>query len=85
VNVTVLSETEQTFMENTQETVTQTQVIFSYPRGEIISHDPKIGVLDILQGIVPSVLQFEYLSAIYLITCVISAIVFYGVIRYRKK
>ncbi len=85
VNVTVLTETEQTFAGNTQETMIQTQVIFSYPRGEIISHDPKIGVLDILQDILPSVLQFEYLSAIYLITCVISAIVFYTVIRYRKK
>lgn len=74
VNVTVLTEIEQTFTGNTQETMTHTQVIFSYPRGEIISHDPKIGVLDILQDILPSVLQFEYLSAIYLITCVISAI-----------
>ena len=85
VNVTVLIETEQTFTRNTQETITQSRVIFSYPRGEIISHDPKVGVLDILQEIIPSVLQFEYLSAIYLITCVISAIIFYGIIRYRKK
>jgi len=85
VNVTVLSETEQTFTGNNQETYSQTQVIFSYPRGEIIVHDPKVGVIDILQNIVSSALQLEYLSTIYLLSCIISAIVFYGVIRYRKK
>jgi hypothetical protein len=85
VNVTVVSETEQTFTGNNQETYTQTQVIFSYPRGESIIHDPKIGVIDILQNILPSALQLEYLSIMYLLTCIISGIVFYGVIRYRKR
>jgi len=85
VNVTVVSETEQTFTGDNQETYTQTQVIFSYPRGESIIHDPKIGVIDILQKILPSALQLEYLSIMYLLTCVISGIVFYGVIRYRKR
>jgi len=85
VNVTVLTETEQTFTGDTQETMTQTQVIFSYPRGDVISHDPKIGVLDILQDIFPAVLQFEYLSALYVIACIVSATVFYGVIRFRKR
>ena len=46
VNVTVLSQTEQTFTGDNQETYTQTQVIFSYPRGESIIHDPKIGVIE---------------------------------------
>lgn len=85
VNVTVMSETEQTFTRDNQETYTQTQVIFSYPRGESIIHDPKIGIIDLLEGIVPSVLQFEYLSVIYLVACLISGIVFYGIVYFRKN
>lgn len=85
VNVTFISETEQTFTGNNSETSTQTQVIFSYPRGEHIIHDPKIGVIEYLGGILPSVLQSEYFSLIYLLACLISGIVFYGVVYYRKK
>jgi hypothetical protein len=85
VNVTVISETEQTFSGDNKETSTQTQVIFSYPRGERIIHDPKIGVIEYLGGILPSVLQSEYFSLIYLLACLISGIVFYGVVYYRKK
>ncbi len=85
VNVTVLSQTEQTFTGNNPETYTQSQVIFSYPRGDIIIHDPKIGVIELLGGVIPAVLQYEYLSIIYLLACIASAIVFYGVVYYRKK
>jgi hypothetical protein len=85
VNVTVISETEQTFTGDNQDTYTQTQVIFSYPRGESIIHDPKIGVISLLENIIPSVLQFEYLSVIYLLTCLISGIVFYGIVYFRKN
>ena len=85
VNVTVISETEQTFTGDNQDIYTQTQVIFSYPRGESIIHDPKIGVINLLEDVVSSVLQTEYLSAIYVLTCVISVIVFCGIIFLRKK
>ncbi len=85
VNVTVISETEQTFTQDNQETYNQTQVIFSYPRGQSITHDPKIGVIGLIQNILPSVLQVEYLSIMYLLACIISGIVFYGVIRHKKK
>jgi hypothetical protein len=85
VNVTVISETEQTFTGDTKETSTQTQIIFSYPRGERIIHDPKVGVVEYLGGILPSVLQSEYFSIIYLLACLASGIVFYGIIYYRKK
>ncbi|MBN2599127.1 MAG: hypothetical protein JXA75_01200, partial [Candidatus Thermoplasmatota archaeon] len=85
VHVTVISNTEHTFNGNNQNTYTQTQVIFSYPRGENIVHDPKIGVIDVLAGILPSVLQFEYLSVVYLIACLVSAIVFYGIVYVRKN
>jgi hypothetical protein len=85
VNVTVFSETEETFTGNNQEATSHTQIIFSYPRGERIIHDPKIGVIDLLQNIVPSVVQFEYLSVIYLLACLVSGVIFYGVVRFRKK
>ncbi|MCU0851331.1 MAG: hypothetical protein MUC80_08720 [Candidatus Thermoplasmatota archaeon] len=85
VNVTVITETEQTFAGNSTETSTQTQVIFSYPRGERIIHDPKVGVVEYLGGILPAVLQSEYFSIIYLVACLVSGIVFYGIIYYRKK
>lgn len=85
VSVTAISKKEQTFSGDNQDTYSQTQVIFSYPRGEVIVHDPKIGIVDLLEGIVPSVLQFEYLSVIYLVTCVISGIVFYGIVHLRKN
>jgi hypothetical protein len=85
ISVTVLSETEETFTGNAQETSTSTQVIFSYPHGERILHDPKIGIVNILQTIIPTVLPLEYLSLIYLFACIISGIIFLGVIRYRKK
>lgn len=85
VNVTVISETEQTFTGDDTETFTQTQVIFSYPRGERIIHDPKIGVIEYLGGILPSVLQSEYFFLIYLFACLTSGIVFYGIVYYRKK
>jgi|GEM_PF-3021158 len=85
VNVAVMSETEQTFTGNNTETSTQTQVIFSYPRGEHIIHDPKIGVIEYLGGILPSVLQSEYFSIIYLLACLASGIVFYGIVYVRKK
>ena len=85
VKVTVRSQTEQTFSETTQETYTQSQVIFSYPRGETIVHDPKIGVVELLGGILPAVLQYEYLSIIYLLACIVSAIAFYGIVYYRKN
>jgi hypothetical protein len=84
VNVTVLSETQQTFMGNTEEISTSTQVIFSYPHGKSIIHDPKIGIADLLQSLVPSAMQLEYLSVIYVVACLVSGIIFYGVIRYRK-
>jgi len=85
VNVTVLSQSEQTFTGNAQESNTQSQVIFSYPRGKTIVHDPKIGVVELLGGVIPAVLQYEYLSVIYVIACILSAIVFYGIVYYRKK
>lgn len=85
VNVTVISNTEQTFYEGGQSSFTQAQVIFSYARGQSILHDPKIGVIPVLGTILPSVLQMEYLSVLYLIAIVISGIVFYGVVHYRKK
>ncbi len=85
VNVAVISKTEQTFYEGEQSSFTQAQVIFSYARGKNILHDPKIGVFSVLGTILPSVLQVEYLSVIYLIACLISGVVFYGVIHYRKK
>lgn len=84
VQVTVVSETEQTFSGDNQETATQTQIIFSYPRGEIIVHDPKVGVIE-LAGILPAVLQSEYISLLYLFACLISGIVFYGIVYVRKK
>ena len=84
VHVTVVSETEQTFSGDNQDKTSQTQVIFSYPRGDIIVHDPKIGVLDVA-GILPTVLQTEYLSLLYLFACLISGIVFYGIVYVRKK
>jgi hypothetical protein len=84
IQVTVVSETKQTFSEDNQETATQTQVIFSYPRGEIIVHDPKVGVIE-LASILPAVLQTEYLSLLYLFACLISGIVFYGIVYVRKK
>jgi len=85
VNVTVLSQTEQTFQGTTQETYTQSQVIFSYPRGEIIVHDPKIGVVELLGGVIPAILQYEYLSIFYLLACIVAAIAFYGIVYYRKN
>jgi len=85
VNVTVLTQTEQTFTGNNPETYTQSQIIFSYPRGDTIIHDPKIGVIELLGGVIPAVLQYEYLSIIYLLACIVSAIIFYGVVYYRKK
>jgi len=85
VNVTVISKTEQTFYEGGQNSFTQAQVIFSYARGQSILHDPKIGVIPVLGTILPSVLQMEYLSVLYLIACVVSGVVFYGVVYYRKK
>jgi len=85
VNVTVLSQSEQTFTGNAQESNTQSQVIFSYPRGKTILHDPKIGVVELLGEVIPAVLQYEYLSIIYVIACILSAIVFYGIVYYRKK
>ncbi|MBN1861441.1 MAG: hypothetical protein JW840_08280 [Candidatus Thermoplasmatota archaeon] len=85
VNVTVLSTSEQTFSGNVQEAYTQSQVIFSYPRGESIVHDPKIGVIELLGGVLPAVLQVEYLSIIYLLACLVAGIVFYGVVFIRKK
>ena len=85
VNVTVLSTSEQTFSGSVQEAYTQSQVIFSYPRGQSIVHDPKIGVVELLGGVLPAVLQVEYLSIIYLLACLVAGIVFYGVVYIRKK
>ncbi len=85
VNVTVISESEQIFSGDKQETYTQNQVIFSYPRGESIIHDPKIGVISLLENLIPSILQLEYLSVIYLLACLISGIIFYGIVYYRKN
>lgn len=84
INTTVISEIEHTFFGNTQESFTQTQVIFSYPRGEVILHDPKIGVIDFL-GDVSAIIQLEFLSAIYLVACLFSGVIFYGIIYFRKK
>ncbi len=85
VNVSVVSQTQQTFSQDNQSSFTQAEVIFSYPRGESILHDPKIGVISLLGPILPAVLPMEYLSAVYLIACLVSAVVFYGVIYFRKK
>jgi len=85
VNVTVISESEQIFSGDKQEAYTQNQVIFSYPRGESIIHDPKIGVISLLENVIPSILQLEYLTTIYLLACLFSGIVFYGIIYYKKN
>jgi hypothetical protein len=85
VNVAVVSETDQTFMGPNEDTSTHTQVIFSYPHGASIIHDPKIGIIDLIQTIVPAIVNIEYLSGIYVIACLASAIIFYGIIRIRKK
>ena len=85
VNVTVLSTSEETFSGDVQEAYTQSQVIFSYPRGESIVHDPKMGVVELLGGVLPAVMQVEYLSIIYLLACLAAGIVFYGVVYIRKK
>ncbi len=85
VNVSVVSQTQQTFASNNQSSYTQAEVVFSYARGESILHDPKIGVVSILGPLLPTVIPLEYLSAVYLIACIISAVVFYGIIYFRKK
>ncbi len=85
VNVSVVSQTQQTFSQDNQSSFTQAEVIFSYARGESILHDPKIGVISILGPLLPSVIPMEYLSVVYLIACLISAVVFYGIIYFRKK
>lgn len=85
VNVSVVSQTQQTFSSENQTSYTQAEVVFSYARGESILHDPKIGVVSILGPLLPSVIPMEYLSAVYLIACLISAVVFYGIIYFRKK
>lgn len=85
VNVSVVSQTQQTFSSENQSSYTQAEVVFSYARGESILHDPKIGVVSILGPLLPSIIPMEYLSAVYLIACIISAVVFYGIIYFRKK
>jgi len=85
VNVSVVSQTQQTFSSGNQSSFTQAEVFFSYARGESIVHDSKIGVVSILGPLLPSIIPMEYLSAVYLIACLISAVVFYGIIYFRKK
>jgi hypothetical protein len=84
VNTTVVSETEQVFSGNDNHQESHTQVIFSYPQGKSIVHDPKIGVVSLLGIILPEIAT-GFLITIYLLTCVIAAIAFYVVIYLRKK
>jgi hypothetical protein len=85
VNVTVVSTTEQTFTEGTENDSIQTHLFFSYPRGQRIVHDPKIGIVDLLSAVLPSASQGEYITVIYLATLAISGILFYGIVLVRKK
>jgi len=92
VNVTILSETGLTNQYYDKEPASKTEIIFSYPQGLNIIHDPKIGV-NLLGSIFPSIItdgeltmaELFNLITIYIIFCGIAAILFIGVIYIRKR
>jgi hypothetical protein len=92
VNVTVLSETGFSNPYYNKEQIPKTEIIFSYPQGANIVHDPKIGV-NLLGSIFPSIIpngeltmpELLNLITIYIICCAIAAILFIGIIYIRKR
>lgn len=91
VNVTIFSETAINSTSD-EEPVSQTEIIFSYPQGEKIVHDPKIGV-NLLGIVLPPIFPDGELSlselltmiSLYLGGCGVAAILFIGVVSIRKK
>ncbi len=92
VNVTVFSETGLSNPSYNKEQVSKTEIIFSYPQGANIIHDPKIGV-NLLGNIFPSIIPNGELTipellniiTIYIICCALAAILFIGIIYIRKR
>ncbi len=92
VNVTVLSETGLLNPYYNKEQASKTEIIFSYPQGSNIIHDPKIGV-NLLGNVFPSIIpngeltipELLNLITIYIICCALAAILFISIIYIRKR
>jgi hypothetical protein len=92
VNVTILSETGIYNTSDSDESKTITEIIFSYPQGDSIIHDPKIGV-NLLAGIIPSIIPSGELTSselinlilTYAVCCAIAAVLFISVVHLRKR
>ena len=81
------------FLKDDEIDITTTNTIsFSYPPGENIIHDPKIGIISLssesyaASELAESIAILKVTSMYsYLIVCMIAAILFIGIIYYRKK
>lgn len=92
VHSMISSEKIQTLENNTINVSTISTVSFSYPQGENITHDPKIGVISLSTESFASAELAESLAMIkmtsiysYLIVCILAAVIFLGIIYYRKR
>ena len=89
VNSTIKTQTEETIEENEKNSNQFTNLYFSYPRGNNIIHDPKIGIVSIsfetfaLKSISNLINMDSILS--YVGICILASILFLGIIVIRKR
>jgi len=95
VNVTVISDKEETIIGNITVLSHIRQIYFSYPQGKNITHDPKAGVVSIsyesyskssILNDVTNIIDTLFADIItYVGICIFAAILFIGVIFFRKR
>jgi hypothetical protein len=89
VNSTIKTKIEETIEENEKNSSKLTNLYFSYPRGDNIIHDPKIGIVSIsfeafaLKSISNLINMDSILS--YAGICILASILFLGIIVIRKR
>jgi len=89
VNVSVYSTSSQTIINESAQFSKITSVYFTYPQGDNIVHDPKIGVMSIsYQAYASSLIQSlseEVSPLVFLGICIAATLLFLGSIYLRKK
>jgi hypothetical protein len=89
VNSTINIQKEETITENEKNSNQVTNLYFSYPRGNNIFHDPKIGIVSISFGAyaLKSISNLINMDSIlsYIGICIFASILFLGIIVIRKR
>lgn len=88
----ISSEKKQTIQNSSTDVSTISTISFSYPQGQNIVHDPKIGIISLstesyaASEIAESIAMLKMTSIYsYLIVCILAAILFLGIVYYRKR